>query len=147
MTLTLRLLRTATLASVATGAFAQKAPAPSSAAVVPTNDDVVALTPFTVNTDKDNGFSATNAGTATKLGLDMKDMAAAYSVMTGEFIEALGLTNVQEAVLWSTNASPVIDGQGADQFNLPVMFNVRGAGQNVGTAFIQLKPFADRKSA
>lgn len=114
---------------------AQAAPNSSAASVAPAApvaSDAVVLTPFTVNTDKDNGFSATNAGTATKLGLDMKDMAAAYSVMTGEFLEALGLTNMQDAVLWSTNASPVIDGQGADQFNLPVMFNVRGAGQNVG---------------
>lgn len=94
--------------------------------------DVVELSPFTVSTEKDNGFSATNAGTATKLGLDMKDMAAPYSVMTGEFLEALGITNLQDAVLWSTNGSPVIDGQGADQFNVPVMYNVRGALQNVG---------------
>lgn len=94
--------------------------------------DVVELSPFTVSTEKDNGFSATNAGTATKLGLDMKDMAAPYSVMTGEFLEALGINNLQDAVLWSTSGSPVIDGQGADQFNVPVMYNVRGALQNVG---------------
>src|SRR3954470_16661900 len=35
--------------------------------------DIVELSPFNVNVEKDNGFSATNAGTATKLGLDMKD--------------------------------------------------------------------------
>jgi hypothetical protein len=135
--MTPRILLTGALALVSVSTLAQKAPVPSvaattpPAALVPAAETVV-LSPFTVNTDKDNGFSATNAGTATKLGLDMKDMAAAYSVMTGEFLEALGLTNMQDAVLWSTNASPVIDGQGADQFNLPVMFNVRGAGQNVG---------------
>jgi hypothetical protein len=39
----------------------------------------------------------------------MKDMAAPYTVMTGEFIEALGLTNLQDAAMWSTNASPVVD--------------------------------------
>jgi hypothetical protein len=94
--------------------------------------DAVVLSAFEVNTDKDDGFSATNAGTATKLGLDMKEMAAPYSVMTGEFLAALGLTNVQDAILWSTNGSPVIDGQGADQFNAPIMYNVRGALQNVG---------------
>ena len=120
--------------AIAGRAAAQVAPVPGKAAApsaLPTKD-VVELTPFTVNADKDNGFSATNAGTATKLGLDMKDMAAPYSVMTGEFLEALGLTNLQDAVLWSTSGSPVIDGQGADQFNAPVMYNVRGALQNVG---------------
>jgi len=39
-------------------------------------DDSVVLNPFDVITSKDRGFVATNAGTATKLGLDMKDMAA-----------------------------------------------------------------------
>lgn len=103
--------------------------------VVPGNaptTDVIQLSPFEVNTEKDDGFLATNAGTATKLGLDMRDMSAPYSVMTREFIDALGITNLQEAIVWSTNGTPVIDGQGADQFNVPVMYTVRGALQNVG---------------
>jgi hypothetical protein len=79
--------------------------------------DLVTLDPFVVNTDKDNGFMATNAGTATKLGLDLRDLAAPYSVMTGEFIKAIGITNINEAALWATNGAPVIDGQGGDTFN------------------------------
>jgi hypothetical protein len=94
--------------------------------------DVLELSPFTVNAEKDNGFSATNAGTATKLGLDMKDMAAPYSVMTGEFLAALNITDIQEAALWSTNGAPVIDGQGADQFAVPAMYNIRGQVINAG---------------
>lgn len=98
----------------------------------PAATGTVELSPFVVNTDKDNGFSATNAGTATKLGLDMKDLAAPYSVMTGEFIAALGLNDVQEAALWSTNGAPVIDAQGADQFAVPAMYNIRGQVINAG---------------
>ena len=96
------------------------------------NDGAVQLTPFEVNTSKDDGFSAVNAGTATKLGLDLKDLAAPYSVMTGEFIEALGITNLQDATMWSTNSGPVIDSQGADQFAVPVMYNIRGVILNQG---------------
>jgi hypothetical protein len=96
------------------------------------DNDVVVLNPFEVNTDKDDGFVATNAGSATKLGLDMADMSAAYSVMTGEFIEALGITDLKEAILWSTNGSPVFDGQGADLFNIPSLANVRGVGLHTG---------------
>ncbi len=95
-------------------------------------EDPLLLSPFTVNTDKDNGFAATNAGTATKLGLDMKDMAAPYSVMTGEFLAALNITDIQEAALWSTNGAPVIDAQGADQFAAPSMYNIRGQVINAG---------------
>ena len=94
--------------------------------------DTIELSPFAVNAERDDGFSATNAGTATKLGLDMKDMAAPYSVMTGEFIAALGITDLQEATLWSTNGSPVVDAQGADQFAAPSMYNIRGAVINAG---------------
>lgn len=96
------------------------------------DDDTIILSPFAVNAEKDRGFAAVNAGTATKLGLDMKDMAAPYSVMTAEFLQTVGINNLQDAVTWSTNGSPVVDGQGADQFNAPVMYNVRGALQNVG---------------
>jgi hypothetical protein len=79
-------------------------------------DQAVELNPFTVNAEKDNGFMATNAGTATKLGLDMKELAAPYSVMTGEFLQTMGITKIEDAAVWSTNGAPVLDGQGADTF-------------------------------
>lgn len=101
-------------------------------------ETVLVLSPFEVNAEKDDGFMATNAGTATKLGLDMKDMSAPYSVMTGEFIKAMGITDLQSAVMWSTNGAPVLDGQGADLFGgggtstASTMYNIRGAILNAG---------------
>lgn len=101
-------------------------------------NEVLTLATFEVKTEKDDGFMATNAGTATKLGLDMKDMSAPYSVMTGEFIKAMGITDLQSAVLWSTNGAPVLDGQGADLFGgngnstASTMYNIRGAILNAG---------------
>ena len=101
-------------------------------------DAVFELSPFEVNAEKDDGFMAHNAGTATKLGLDMKDMSAPYSVMTGEFIKAMGITDLQSAVMWSTNGAPVLDGQGADLFGggststASTMYNIRGAILNAG---------------
>ncbi len=120
--------------------------AAASDAVTPQSDtgatrvkgDILTLNPFEVVTDRDDGFAAVNAGTATKLGLDMKDMAAPYSVMTGEFIKAMGITDLQEAVMWSTNGAPVLDGQGADLFGggsnvtPSSMYNVRGWVINAG---------------
>jgi len=103
--------------------------------------DVITLNPFEVNAAKDRGFMATNAGTATKLGLDLKDLAAPYSVMTGEFIKALGITNINEAALWATNGAPVLDGQGGDVFNAnggarinkgATLYFARGVITNVG---------------
>ena len=51
------------------------------------DESVVELSPFTVNAQRDNGFMDANAGTATRLSLDMKDVPAPYSVMTRDFID------------------------------------------------------------
>lgn len=94
--------------------------------------DAIELSPFTVNTDKDDGFTALNAGTATRLALDMKDAPIPYSVMTRDFIDALGITNIAEAATWSTNASGIVDGNGQDVFNITTLTNIRGVGNNGG---------------
>ncbi|HYD84779.1 MAG TPA: TonB-dependent receptor plug domain-containing protein, partial [Opitutus sp.] len=104
------------------------------------SDDAIVLSPFEVNTSKDRGFTAVNAGTATKLGLDLKDLAAPYSVMTGEFIRAMGITDIRSAVFWSTGGSQVFDGQGSDPFGLngantvttSTMYSIRGQTLNAG---------------
>jgi len=122
-------------AQVAPAQRSQTPAKPASVPVVTTDagpEDAIQMSPFTVNTDKDNGFSAMNAGTATKLGLDMKDMAAPYSVMTGEFIAALNIIDIQEAAYWTTNGTPVVDAQGADQFASPSQYNIRGQVINAG---------------
>ena len=86
-------------------AVAQVASAPTMTPATSASEAAIKLSPFTVNTDKDDGFAAANAGTATRLALDMKDVPAAYSVMTREFIDALGITNVQDAASWAPNGS------------------------------------------
>lgn len=89
-------------------------------------DEAIVLSPFTVNTDKDRGFMAANAGTATRLSLDMADVPAAYSVMTRDFIDALGITDIQEATMWAPGGTPVPDGNGADVFGITTIVQVRG---------------------
>ncbi|HEY8993542.1 MAG TPA: hypothetical protein VIM71_02555 [Lacunisphaera sp.] len=96
------------------------------------SDDVLVLNPFEVNATKDDGFMATNAGTATKLGIDLKDLAAPYSVMTGEFIKAMGIVDLREAALWTTNGAPVFDGGNPDGIGAPTMYFNRGAIINTG---------------
>lgn len=94
--------------------------------------DIVELSPFVVNTERDNGFVAANAGTATRLSLNMEDVPAAYSVMTRDFIDALNITNVADATLWATNGAPVGDGNGADVFGITTIANIRGVGLTNG---------------
>ena len=55
--------------------------------------EIVELSPFTVNSARDNGFVAATALTGGRLITDLRDTPAAYSVLTRDFIEALNLTN------------------------------------------------------
>ncbi len=98
----------------------------------PAPTEAITLEAFTINTDKDNGFMAANAGTAMRMSLDMADVPVAYSVMTRDFIDALGITNIQEANLWMPSGSPVLDGNGADVFGITTMVQVRGIIQGNG---------------
>lgn len=103
---------------------AQNAAPPSAA-----KDKALLLSPFTVNTDKDNGFAAANAGTATRLALDMKDVPAPFSIMTQEFIDALGIRDVSEAVAWMPNVGAV---PSEDAVTGPLNFNSRGVRNGRG---------------
>ena len=122
---------------LAVAASAQTAPATPITATPKPSDappaSAVVLSPFTVNTDKDDGFAASNAGTATRLALEMQDVPAAYSVMTREFIDALGITNVQDAAAWAPNGSGTPpEGNSQDAFQQPMQFNIRGVNNNSG---------------
>ncbi len=114
-------------------AVAQSRPAAPSTPIAPgSSAEVIALSPFHVNTERDTGFAAINAGTATRLALDIQDLPAAYSVMTREFIDALGITNAQDAMAWSTNGAPREDPNSQDALQQPTQANLRGLGTNAG---------------
>ena len=118
-------------ASLAHGQAAKAASPPTPDASAKSAESAVVLSPFTVNTDKDDGFAASNAGTATRLTLDMKDVPAPFSVMTREFIDALGITNVHEAVAWMPNVAVM---PSEDLVTSPMQFNARGVNNNRGQA-------------
>ena len=92
----------------------------------------ITLSPFEVNTTKDTGFAAANAGTATRLTLDMRDVPAAFSVMTSEFIDALAIVNVGEAASWMPNGSTI---EPQDNVQQPMQYNTRGVNNNLGPIF------------
>lgn len=106
-----RLLLAAVLVCGA-GAFAQQSAAPASpspASEKPLANDAVVLSPFEVSTDKDNGFAAASSLAGGRLALDLRDTPAAYSVITREFIDALGITDLQSAAEWTTGGTLNVD--------------------------------------
>ena len=94
--------------------------------------DPIELTPFTVSSDRDEGFAATSALAGGRLATDLRDTPAAYSVMTREFIDALNLTDLQTAAEWSTGSDSIPNNGDATFFTFSTYYQTRGvrAGTN-----------------
>ena len=80
--------------------LAQPASSPGS------NDEVIELSPFVVNSAQDNGYLAQNTLAGSRLNTSLKDTAAAISVLTPEFIKDIGATNMKDVILFQNNAVP-----------------------------------------
>lgn len=111
--------------------------APLASAAEPTattvSEPAIQLSPFEIRTDKDTGFIATSALTGGRLATDLRDTPIAYSIVTKDFISALGLTDIGEAAQWSTGNFPVIDTNvGLIQGN-PIQYTTRGFNSFGGT--------------
>ena len=100
-------------------------PAPNPASPAGT-DELVALAPFEVNTSKDEGFVANSSLAGGRLAGELKDTPAAYSVLTREFIDALGLTELADANRWAPNTTIVNDDGRQEMFGTPTQFSFRG---------------------
>ncbi len=108
--------------------FAQTVAAPA-ANEKNTAEDAVVLSPFEVNTSKDEGFVATSALAGGRLNTPLKDTPVAYSVLTSEFLDAFNVTDLTEAVQWSVNTT-YNPGNNTDQgfgFSPAINITMRGA--------------------
>jgi len=98
---------------------AQTAAQPSGAA----SDQPVVLDPFVVNTDKDNGYIATDSLAGGRQASPIRVTPAAMSSITGQFINDLALTNVTDVLKWSLDTLPTNErsgltgGSGGNVFN------------------------------
>ena len=70
-----------------------------------TSNDVVVLSPFEVSAELDEGFVAASSLAGGRLKGDLRDTPVAYSVLTRDFIDALGLTDLQEMTAWLPNTT------------------------------------------
>ena len=80
------------------------APAPD-----PKKDEAVELSPFVVATSQDVGYQATNTLAGTRLNTNLKDIGAAVSVYTQEFLDDIGVTKLQDILTFT--ASTEVGGQ------------------------------------
>jgi outer membrane receptor for ferric coprogen and ferric-rhodotorulic acid len=123
-------LTCAAFAGVAAGQTAvQTTPPPP---VPATREDAVVLSPFTVTTDRDAGFVGASSLAGGRLASDLKDTAADYSVQTRDFLDALGITDLQEAAQWTVNSMDTGDDGGETAFgnSLSNRMRFRGLASN-----------------
>ncbi len=62
------------------------------------NDQMVVLSPFTVDASKDRGYLATNATSGTRLNTPIKDLPMPISVITEKFLRDTGSTDLRQSL-------------------------------------------------
>ncbi len=100
--------------------LAQSLPPTSPAATDPKAESTVVLSPFEVTTNSDVGYLAQNTLAGSRMNTGLKDLSAAISPLTEEFLKDIAATNVTEAIEYGVNtrietddgrlAGPVGDG-------------------------------------
>lgn len=99
-----RLLRAAALLALGAAVVNAQTRAPASSAPAAADSDAVVMTPFTVATDKDEGFVAAASLAGGRLTTELRDTPIAYSVLTRDFLDALNLFDQEQALTWSVGA-------------------------------------------
>ncbi len=62
----------------------------------------IQLSPFTVQTDRDTGYQAASTLAGTRLNTPVKDVGAAISIYTKDFLTDIGATNVNDVLIYAT---------------------------------------------
>jgi len=94
-------LRLLTLASALCGLSAAAAPsAPAD------TDQTVQLDPFVVTADSQTEYGVTSLQGATVLNTPIREIPQSVSVLTKDFLAALGAENMQDAMIWVSGVSP-----------------------------------------
>jgi iron complex outermembrane receptor protein len=113
-------LRSLAAACLLTAALPAQSVPPPAAPAAPASDSVVVLSPFEVSTSQDTGYASQDTLSGSRLRTNLKDVAAAISPMTAEFLRDIAATNVEGAIEYGVgtridtddarSAGPVGDG-------------------------------------
>lgn len=122
----------------ASAQVAPAAPKPASTAA----DDTVVISPFVVSTEKDTGYIAADTLNAGRLSTNLLMTPGNFDVFTRDFINDLGIYNIDEASAWLTNGRPLelgaIEGNSLNPGSLALNdsgtnVSLRGLGANPST--------------
>ena len=124
----LALLSALVLATTASAQTLAPAPAAPATPAKPVPSDAVMLSPFEVSSERDTGFAAASSLAGGRLAGDLRDTPVAYSVITRDFIDALGITDLQTAAEWTTASTLNVDNGMQNFFAAPINYTTRGTG-------------------
>lgn len=97
-----------------------------SAAEPATDDTIVELSPFVVSTTRDKGYQASNAVSATRMNVPIKDVPMSLTAFTEEFIADIHPELINEVVSYAPGVSKTNASFGGTRD----MVNIRGFEQN-----------------
>ena len=97
-----RHLGTALLLALAVPLLAQPTPPASPAPSAPDTEEAVKLNPFVVSEDDNVGYAATSTLAGTRINTALRDVGAAISIVTPEFLRDTAATNLGELLSLTT---------------------------------------------
>lgn len=106
--------------------------APSTPPPTNTEDEVLELETFVINTAKDNGYIAVDSLAGGRTNTPIKLTPAAMSSLTRTFIDDVAIEDIRESLQWALNVIP--SDYNAGKTSSPFGdydFNFRGAGQSL----------------
>ncbi len=65
-------------------------------------DKTVVLSPFSVATDKDKGYAATNSISGSRVNTPIKDIPIPIDVITSEFVSDIGATDLRSSLMYAS---------------------------------------------
>jgi outer membrane receptor protein involved in Fe transport len=71
--------------------------------LAPTEEEVLQLSPFEVNTSTNEGYLATSSLAGSRLKTELKDIASPISVVTPQFMKDTGARNINDLLVYTTN--------------------------------------------
>jgi len=92
------------LAPLSPAQVAPAAPASPPAKTAASDEETITLSPFILSVERDTGWSANDTLTATRTKQALKDVPVNIDAITADFIEDLGLFNVDEIANFVANA-------------------------------------------
>jgi hypothetical protein len=90
---------------------AQTAPSPASPAK-PSSEDPITLSPFEVSTDRDIGYAASSAMSATRTNEKLENLPNSISVLNQDFLQDIAANNFLDAVDFAVGAENIVNDSG-----------------------------------